>query len=341
VQPPRSSRRYSRRPRSRWRRLLLWALLGSIGVVSIGTIYQFISVIREHSRFPPPGRLVDIGGRRLHVLCIGDGVPTVIMESSGLGTSVSAAAVREALSHHTRVCSYDRAGLGWSDAGADEISAGDFADDLLRLLDRGSIRPPYLLVPASVGGLTAEMFARRHADRIAGMVWLDAADSGVLERVTTRLRSTIISIETPVCLARVGASLGLLRVLNPLDLDGSSDDGARTLALTYRAEPMATLCAQVRGLPRSAREFAAAPPLPSNLPMTVLTASSLRGMLPPSLQSRVEPLAPQWRAAQEGLSQRSTRATWRVVEGGDHLLASSKPDAVTAAILELLTVVRK
>jgi pimeloyl-ACP methyl ester carboxylesterase len=345
VHPPRSaprySRRTSRRPRARWRSLLLWALLAGIVVVSIGTIYQFISVTREQRRFPPPGRLVDIGGRRLHVLCLGEGAPTVIMESSGLGTSVSAAAVREAVSRQTRVCSYDRAGLGWSDAGADEISAGDFADDLLRLLERGSIRPPYLLVPASVGGLTAEMFARRNPDRIAGMVWLDAADSGVLERVTARLRSTVISIETPVCLARVGANLGLLLILNPLDLDGGTDDCARTVALTYRAEPMATLCAQARGLPRSAREFAAAPPLRSDLPMTVLTASSLRGMLPPAFQSRIEGLAPQWRAAQEALSQRSSLATWRVVEGGDHLLASSKPDAVTAAILELLAVVRK
>ena len=204
---PRYSRRTARRPRARWRSLLLWALLAGVVVVSIGTIYQFISVTREQRRFPPPGRLVDIGGRRLHLLCLGDGAPTVIMESSGLGTSVSAAAVREAVSHQTRVCSYDRAGLGWSDAGAAEISAGDFADDLLRLLDRGSIRPPYLLVPTSVGGLTAEMFARRNPDRIAGMVWLDAADSGVLERVTARLRSTVISIETPVCLARVGQTL--------------------------------------------------------------------------------------------------------------------------------------
>ena len=316
-------------------------LLAGVGVVSIGTIYQFISVTLDRSRFPPPGRLVDIGGRRLHVLCIGEGTPTIIMESSGLGTSTSAAPVREALSRHTRVCSYDRAGLGWSDAGADEISAGDFADDLLRLLDRGSIRPPYLLVPASVGGLTAEMFARRHPDRIAGMVWLDAADSVALERATARLRSSVVSIETPACLARVGASLGLLRILNPLDLDRGTNDGARTVALTYRSEPMATLCAQVRGLPRSAREFAAAPPLGSDLPMTVLTASSLRGMLPPAFESRIQALAPNWRAAQEGLSQRSTRATWRVVEGGDHLLASSKPEAVTEAILELLAALRR
>ena len=321
-------------------RRVLWLLAALAVVLGSGGIFQIISVGRERARFPPPGQLIDIGGRRLHVLCQGTGTPTVVFESSALGTSASAQAVRDAVSAHTRVCSYDRAGMGWSDAGADEISVGDLSDDLSRLLDGARIEPPYLLVPSSVGGLTAELFARRHPDKVSGIVWVDAGDSGALERVASRLESTVISIETPACLARVAARLGWLRILNPLNLSGDDEAGARTVALTYRVEQMAALCAQVRGLPRSVAEFAAAPPLASDLPMTVLTATSLRGMLPESLQSRIAGLGPQWRAMQEQLSKRSTRSRWEIVEG-DHLLASSAPAAVSTAILDLLAAVRK
>src|SRR6476620_5695720 len=156
------------------RRTLLISICVFLALLSSGALYQTLCVRREAARFPPPGHLIDIGGRRLHLLCIGQGEPAVIFEPGALQTAVSSEQARVEVSSQTRVCSYDRMGSGWSDPGpAGPISVGQLAADLRLLLDRAGVPPPYILVPGSFGGLTAEMFARQYPERIAGLVFLD------------------------------------------------------------------------------------------------------------------------------------------------------------------------
>jgi pimeloyl-ACP methyl ester carboxylesterase len=120
------------------------------------------------------GDLVDVGGRRLYVECIGSGSPTVVLEA-GLGlNSRSWTTVQLELGQTTRTCAYDRAGTGDSDAMPGVHDAGDEIRDLERLLDRGRIEPPYVLVGHSYGGLLARLFARAHSDQVAGVVFVDA-----------------------------------------------------------------------------------------------------------------------------------------------------------------------
>ncbi|MEO8687229.1 MAG: alpha/beta fold hydrolase [Solirubrobacteraceae bacterium] len=120
------------------------------------------------------GELVDVGGRRLYVECIGSGSPTVLLEA-GLGLdSRSWTTVQLELGRTTRTCAYDRAGLGDSDPMPGVHDAGDEIRDLERLLDRGRIEPPYVLVGHSYGGLLARLFARAHPDQVAGVVFVDA-----------------------------------------------------------------------------------------------------------------------------------------------------------------------
>src|SRR4029077_235565 len=94
------------------------------------------------------------------------------------------------------------------------ISAGLLADDLQHLLDRAAIRSPYILVPASIGGLTVELFARRHPERVAGLVFVDAADRQMLERVIAIVGDVGTEVDR-VCLVRIAARLGILRPLVP------------------------------------------------------------------------------------------------------------------------------
>src|SRR5436853_557647 len=103
------------RLRGKRRRLLLITCAVLVAPLLGGALYQMWSVQREAVRFPPPGQLVDIGGRRLHLICIGKGEPAVIFEAGAFQTSVSSEALRLEVSSQTRVCSYDRKGTGWSD----------------------------------------------------------------------------------------------------------------------------------------------------------------------------------------------------------------------------------
>jgi pimeloyl-ACP methyl ester carboxylesterase len=121
------------------------------------------------------GELVDVGGRRLYVECIGSGSPTVVLEA-GLGlNSRSWTTVQLELGQTTRTCAYDRAGMGDSDAMPGVHDAGDEIRDLEQLLGRGRIAPPYVLVGHSYGGSLARVFARAHPDQVAGVVFVDAS----------------------------------------------------------------------------------------------------------------------------------------------------------------------
>ena len=304
-----------------------------------GAGYQSVSVRRESGRFPPPGQLVDVGGRRVHLLCIGDGSPTVIFESPGFGNALSSSKARAEVAAHTRVCSYDRMGTGWSDPGPAVISAGALADDLDRLLARAGVLPPYVLVPASIGGLTVELFARRHPERVAGLVFVDAATSLGIDRLmphVTWMRTEI------ACLVPLAARVGLLRLVDPFDFRQSGGEGeARAVALMYRPEPMATLCGIVRGAAATAAEFRTAAPLPADVPLVVLSAESNEGLLPRGFGSGRFLSGGDRHAIHEAMARQSSRGRWQVVPGSTHLIATSHPHVVAGAVLDLVTAVRR
>ena len=230
------------------RRLVLWTL-GIVALLLLGLAgmgYRTYLARQASGQLRPVGTLVDVGGgRRLHMICIGQGGPTVIFEPSMMGGASSSSAARQELSRHVRVCSYDRMGSGGSGLAPDVISVGMLVADLEQLLAAAHIPPPYILVPASIGGLVGEVFARRHPDHVAGLVFLDAASS--------------------IQLDRVAANTGWF----------TRSAGTGAACLLSLIELRATFCAMARGFDQTMRDVAAAPPLRSDLPMIVLSAGSV------------------------------------------------------------------
>jgi len=303
-----------------------------------GWWYDAHARARDWSAFPPAGRLVDIGRRRVHVLCAGTGAPTVVFESSGFGNSISSPEARTALSELTKVCSYDRMGAGWSDPGPTQISVGMLANDLRSLTENGSIDPPLIVVASSIGGLTAELFAREHPDSVDGLVFLDAATSEALPRVAPMIESSHIGM---ACSAiGVAGRIGLLRLLDPFGVRGSAQSYAGTNALLYGAQPWETLCAMVRGLPDTRRQFAAADPLARSIPVTALSAEHTGKLAPPGFEAWAGPAKSALDHGLRALSTRSTHGAWRVVPGSDHLIAESAPQAVVDAVRDMIQRVR-
>lgn len=120
-----------------------------------------------------PQRLIDIGGRRLNIVCTGKGSPTVILEAGLLADSSAWRFVQPAISRTTRVCSYDRAGLGFSDPAGPPRDAAAIVRDLRALLRRAGIAPPYVLVGWSSGGLYTRLYQYRFPDEVVGLVEVD------------------------------------------------------------------------------------------------------------------------------------------------------------------------
>ena len=137
-----------------------------------------------------PGELIDIGGRRLHVLAMGQDRPAVVFElGGGGGSAVQDLVVQRRVSAFARAIIYDRAGLGWSEPAAPGRSFVERAGDLHALLEAIGETPPYVLVGGSFGGLTARAFSYRYPDEVAGMVLLDAAEEQKYFPTMARMRA--------------------------------------------------------------------------------------------------------------------------------------------------------
>jgi pimeloyl-ACP methyl ester carboxylesterase len=138
-----------------------------------------------------------------------------------------------ALARRTRVCSYDRAGSGWSDPAGDPLSIGTLADDALTLLDAVLPGARVIMVASSIGGVTAELLARRHPERVAALVFLDAGNSSLLAKAEQQVPWTKLRV---ACAAGPAAArLGLIRLADPFDIEPSrSEERVRSAAPRHR-----------------------------------------------------------------------------------------------------------
>lgn len=150
-----------------------------VALLVLGLVYQIVASWIDVNRFPAPGQLVDMGGYRLHINCqgpTGKG-PTVVMDA-GLGEgTLSWSLVTPELVSDTRVCTFDRAGMGWSDPGSRSPSVADRNAELHLLLQKAGVQPPYVLVGHSLGGAYAFAYMRRYPDETAGLVLVDSGNN--------------------------------------------------------------------------------------------------------------------------------------------------------------------
>ena len=123
---------------------------------------------------PSVGRIVNIGGERLYLDCRGSGSPAVLLEAGAGDFSVVWALVQGRVAEFTRVCSYDRGGYLWSDPGQRPRTYAQLALELRTALDQTGVRPPYVFVGQSYGGLVVRGFAKRYPREVSGMVLVDA-----------------------------------------------------------------------------------------------------------------------------------------------------------------------
>src|SRR5688572_27166739 len=152
-----------------WTVLLVVVVLLVIG----GAAYQAIGAARDRRRFTAPGALASVGAHRLHFQCQGTGTPAVILEAGIAASSLTWSRVQPILARETRVCSYDRAGLSWSESASSARSIVVLVSELRALFKSVDVPPPYVLVAHSFGALIIRAFARAHPEEVAGLVFVD------------------------------------------------------------------------------------------------------------------------------------------------------------------------
>jgi pimeloyl-ACP methyl ester carboxylesterase len=146
----------------------------AIALLAAGWLYAAAGERRDRTRYPAPGRLVDIGdGQKLHIHVTGEGSPVVVLEAGIAATSISWALVQPEVAGFTTVCSYDRGGLGWSDATSLPRTPSSLAWELHSLLESAQLPGPYVLVGHSFGGLVVQRFASLYPAELCGLVLVD------------------------------------------------------------------------------------------------------------------------------------------------------------------------
>jgi pimeloyl-ACP methyl ester carboxylesterase len=192
----------------RWTRRVFMGLCGFVLAIAMaGVGYQWLATRREIATTPPPGRLVDIGGHRLHLWCTGDGAPAVILDAGLGGTTAGWGFVQPEVARFTRVCSYDRAGMGYSDPGPSPRTARRIASELAELLARSGISGPVVLVGESIAGFNVRVFASDHPKRAAGLVLVDASHEDDVHEVPAMARF-VPMLSTIGALRLLGVSFG-------------------------------------------------------------------------------------------------------------------------------------
>ena len=287
-------------------RRIVGGLLALIAfVLVVGSIYQLVVGNVPDGRYPAPWRVVDIGGRVLHVNCMGQGTPTVVLEA-GLGSgAITWQHVQRPISEITRVCSYDRAGYGWSASGGSPRTAARVTDDLHRLLEKSGVQGPLVLAGHSLGGLFARHYAATYPTEIAGMVLVDSTHEDQ-DKPPAPLRF-VLKVVTHSGVPRLFVGFG----------DPALD------AMYTSNRTLATIDDEFAAVEESSNETRAAHFSFGSKPLVVLTAGS-------------NDADPDWHRLQNELATRASNAKHIVATGSGHYIQDDRPELVIAAIREVV-----
>jgi pimeloyl-ACP methyl ester carboxylesterase len=168
----------------KWTKRIMAGFLILVLVLTVLTyaagVFAKTKLTREN---PPPGQLTDVGGYDMHLYCMGAGSPTVILEAGLNDFHVSWSKVQADVASSARVCSYDRAGMGWSEASPHPRTSQVMAEELHTLLKNSGVKGPYILVGHSFGGIVMRQFAQKYSDEVTGMVLVDSAHEEQIARL--------------------------------------------------------------------------------------------------------------------------------------------------------------
>ena len=314
----------------RWLRYLLaaeFALLVLLAIV--GAVYEKISSRREQRLYPPPGRLIDIGGYRLHLLCAGEGSPTVVLDYGLVGSYLEWRLVQPEVARFTRVCAYDRGGYGWSDRSPKPRTPDVMADELHTLLKNAGEQPPFILVGHSMGGFNVIAYAHRYPSQVAGAVLVDATNPDQDGSFPWKSRLWLRLLEYT-------APLGLPR-WRGWCAEGSDDVRGQMMAFTCRRQVFRTNYDQWSAFTESARQVRALGRL-GDLPLVVIARD------PEQLSQRAEAVVREagqrHQRSQQDLARFSSNSTYVIAQGSGHGVPQQRPDVVVAGIRKLVEEVR-
>jgi pimeloyl-ACP methyl ester carboxylesterase len=319
-----------------------------VALVAAGMLYQRAASRAALRRFPAPGELIDVGGHRLHVTCTGAGRPAIVLEAGIAASSLSWAAVVPSIAAFTRVCTYDRAGLAWSEVPSGPRTFDRIVDELGSVIAHVAAGERCILVGHSFGSFIVRGYAMRRPDAVAGLVLVDPAVEWLTPDAERAYR-----LRRAQYLARIGAGLahvGIPRICLAL-LIGGAPAGPQRFSRVFGAtvaQTLARLVNEVRKLPPALyplmQEFWSEPRCYHSMADHLAAlerdgAAIARIASPPEIPTIVISSGnqPQEHIEVQRLLARASRGGRHVIAArSSHWIQFDEPELVTAAVRELV-----
>ena len=309
-----------------------------------GSTWEAISWRAVVANYPPPGRMIDVGGRKMHLLCVGTGSPTVVLEAGlDVGGIIGWSLVQDSIARTTRTCAYNRAGIVWSDPSPGPHNAVTVTADLHALLAAGGEKPPYVMVGHSLGGPYVMTYTKYHGNEVAGLVFVDASHPDQVKRMaaiigtrpTTTLR--IFAILTKFSwtgIVRLIAGNSSMPKLPPERVGAMQGYISRSLGAELdEAAGMDSTFAEAG----SFRTLGDRPlvVLTSMMPMDTTAIKTLK-ITPEQAVAYKE----EWRRMHDEEASWSSRSRHELVYDASHFIQIDRPDVVIRAVREVVDSVR-
>lgn len=298
------------------------------GSLFTGAIYQFAATGMDERNYQPPGKLIDVGGYRLHLNCTGEGPSTIVMDAGLGGGVLDWSAVQPEVSKFARVCTYDRAGMGWSEKGISPRTSQQIATELHTLLGNAGIQGPFILVGHSIAGVNMQTYASRYPDEIAGMVLLDSSHENQLSRPEFRIPFFIPLLTKVLSPFGFGRLIKFASAPNP---NLSPEINTERNAIYSHTGNMYTIADEMSAIPDSLDQLRASPMKFGDKSLIVIS----RGKKEDSSEdtARTEDA---WRDFQTDLVSRSTKGKQIIAEKSGHYINFDQPELVIDAIRQVV-----
>ena len=296
-----------------------------LGLILAGTIYESVSEAADIQAYPPPGQMVDVGGYRLHINCTGTGSPTVVIESGWGDSSAAWGWVQPEIAKTNRICTYDRAGMGWSEPSPEPRTAREYAQELHTLLANANEPGPYVLVGHSMGGFTVIVYAHYYPEQVSGLVLVD---SQALPKPNVATPDPAPKPGVTSSIPGLIARIGIMRVLaGPLGSIQNLPEGDKQAYTAFSVTPRSTQTQleEFIGMSEGGAQARA---------VTTL------GALPLIVLSRGKEQDADWAASQAGFVHLSTNSQQLFADQSGHRIMIDQPEAAVAAIVKMVQQVR-
>lgn len=343
-------RKVGRLPHKKWRRVTERIVLSLVilvtAVVTLTTAYNTIAARYYESTFQAPGKLYNVGGYRMHLYCTGEGSPTLVLEGGWTVNALGWGAVQPELSKTTRVCSYDRAGYGWSEPQPGPRDADQIAAELHALLQQAGVTGPIVLMAHSLGGMFIRDYASRYPENLVGLIFVDASTPLQWDRLSPEVRAADPQISTSkYYMFSMLYALGIPRVMGacsklPARFEAGFEQHTERMFAEVSCDGLlGEIFKEYKSMHSSGEETIHTGPY-GDLPILIFSQDPQKpsGTIVPARLDLEE--SAEWNQMQEDLKKLSTRSRRLIFRGIGHEIPVEKADLLNKEVIVFIRQIR-